>query len=217
MTPAPNLTGDGNWLQILRRPASSAPRPALFLDRDGVVVEHVEYLHRIEDVRMIDAMTAAIAAANAAGWLVVMATNQSGVGRGTFGWPEFDRLQRFVLDRLAAGGATLDMVLACPFHRDAQPPYRRHDHPWRKPRPGMLLEASRRLPIALARSWIVGDRAIDMEAGRAARLAGGVHIGADPADRAAAQSTADGGYAVICCADAAAARLRVAELVGGAS
>ena len=195
MTSPPFVTAEGNWLQVLRPSRAATLRPRLFLDRDGVIVEHVEYLHRVEDVRLLDGAAAAIEAANAAGWFVVVVANQSGIGRGLYDWPAFMAVQQALLDRLAAAGAQIDLVLACPFHPEANPPYRHRDHPWRKPRPGMLLEAARHLPIDLARSWIVGDRAIDIAAGRAAGLVGGIHIGDQP-ERQAALRMADGRYAV---------------------
>ena len=88
------------------------------------------------------------------------------------------------------------MVLACPFHAAGQPPYRHLDHPFRKPRPGMILRAAEMLGLDLAGSWVVGDRAIDLEAGRAAGLAGGVHVltGHGAAERGAALELATGEF-----------------------
>ncbi|MFQ5773400.1 MAG: D-glycero-alpha-D-manno-heptose-1,7-bisphosphate 7-phosphatase [Kiloniellaceae bacterium] len=172
------LDSDGIWAQVLGPAAVAAgpPRPALFLDRDGVIVEEVGFLHRPEDVRLIPGAAAAIAAANRTGVPVVVLTNQSGIGRGLYGWAAFAATQDRIVAELAGAGAALDMVLACPFHPDGAPPYRHPDHPCRKPRPGMLVRAGERLGLDLAASWIVGDRAADLEAGRAAGLAGGLHV-----------------------------------------
>ncbi len=73
------------WCEILTRVAPG--RPALFLDRDGAVVEETDYLRRVEDIIMIPGAAAAIAAANEHGVAVVMVTNQAGIGRGYYGWP----------------------------------------------------------------------------------------------------------------------------------
>ncbi len=195
------LDNDGLWCQMLRpdQAASYRGRPALFLDRDGVLVAEVGYLHRPEDVRLIPGAAALIVAANRAGLPVVVVTNQAGIGRGTYGWAEFQATQARISADLAAEGAALDMVLACPFHAEAEPPYRHPAHPGRKPRPGMILRAAERLGLDLAGSWIVGDRAIDLEAGRAAGLAGGVQvlIGHGAAERDAARQVAIGRFQVL--------------------
>lgn len=172
------LDDDGIWCQVVRAEAAEAfrSRPALFLDRDGVVVEEVGYLHRPQDVRLVPGAAATIAAANRLRLAVVVLSNQSGIGRGYYGWAEFESTQARIVAQLAAAGAALDMVLACPFHPEGEPPYRHPAHPCRKPRPGMILRAAERLGLELAASWIVGDRAIDLEAGRAAGLAGGLHV-----------------------------------------
>lgn len=190
------LTGDGAWLQPLAAIPPGPQRRALFLDRDGVLVDEVGYLHRPEDLRPIPGVSEALRALHAAGWLLVIATNQSGIGRGLFGWADFAAVQTLLLEAL---GAPIAMVLACPFHPEGLPPYRHADHPWRKPRPGMLLEAARRLPIDLARSWIVGDQARDMAAGRAAGLAGGIHLltGHGRAERPAARRLAAGAFRIL--------------------
>jgi D-glycero-D-manno-heptose 1,7-bisphosphate phosphatase len=176
----------GVWTQVLRVPAASRIRPALFLDRDGVIVEDVGYLHRTEDVRLMPAAENVIAEANACDVRVVIVTNQSGIGRGLYGWTEFAAVQDTIVARLAAAGAQIDAVYACPHHPEAIPPYQHPDPPARKPNPGMLLAAAEALPIDLSTSWIIGDRGQDLEAGRRAGLAGGVLI------RAAAGSPEDG-------------------------
>ena len=201
MTSGDFLDSDGIWCQLLRpdKAASYCGRPALFLDRDGVLVAEVGYLHRPEDVRLIPGAAALIAAANRAGLAAVLVTNQAGIGRGTYGWAEFQATQERISADLAAAGAALDMVLACPFHAAAEPPYRHPAHPCRKPRPGMILRAAERLGLDLAGSWIVGDRALDLEAGRAAGLAGGANVltGHGAAERDAAREVATGRFRVL--------------------
>ena len=118
------LSADGIWCQLLRpdKAASLHGRPALFLDRDGVLVEETGYLHRAEEARLIPGATAAVAAAAHAGRPVVLITNQAGIGRGYYGWAEFQAVQERITADLAAGGAAFDMVLACPFHAAGRPP-----------------------------------------------------------------------------------------------
>lgn len=196
------IDDEGVWIQSLRRPDGSAERPALFLDRDGVIVEEVGHLHRPEDVRVIPEAAIVIAAANGRGYPVVIVTNQSGIGQGLFGWNDFIAVQDRILGELAMSGAFVDGVFACPHHPQAKPPYDHPDHPARKPNPGMLQRAARLLPIALERSWIVGDRARDVAAGRNAGLAGGLHLSAghgrsDDEKAAAAAVAKAGGFEVL--------------------
>lgn len=148
-------------------------RPALFLDRDGVIVEEVHFLSKPGDVRLIEGIGEAIARVNRAGLAVVVVTNQSGIARGLFGWAEFAAVQAEIVARLGAAGARLDAVLACGHHASGQPPFERGDHPWRKPGPGMLVRGAEMLKSDLARSRIVGDRVSDLGAGFRAGLAGG--------------------------------------------
>jgi D-glycero-D-manno-heptose 1,7-bisphosphate phosphatase len=196
MTDTPYLESDGIWCRGADPPgaARGEGRPALFLDRDGVVVEEVHFLHRPEDVRLVPGAAAVLALARREGIAVVLATNQSGIARGLFGWAEFAATQDRVEEMLAAEGASFDLVLACPFHPDGEPPYR-GEHPCRKPRPGMLLRAAERLVLDLAASWAVGDRARDLAAGRTAGCAGGLHVatgyGRAEREAAAALATAD--------------------------
>ena len=171
------LEEDGLWCQA--RPEAAEVfrgRAALFLDRDGVIVEEIGYLHRPDDVRLVPGAARAIAAANRVPLPVAVISNQSGIGRGLYGWQAFHETQERIAEELAGAGGALDMVLACPFHPEAQPPYRHPAHPCRKPRPGMILRAAERFGLDLSRSWVVGDRALDLEAGRAAGLAGGLHV-----------------------------------------
>ena len=169
------VDGCGLWCEILR-PKHAEPRAALFIDRDGVLVEEVNYLSRPEDVALIPGAAATVRACNAVGIPVAVVTNQSGIGRGYFGWDAFAAVEARIRDLLAAEGAALDAVLACAYHDAVAAPYCRPDHPWRKPGAGMLRHAAELLNLDLARSWIVGDKVSDLEAGVAAGIAGGIAV-----------------------------------------
>jgi D-glycero-D-manno-heptose 1,7-bisphosphate phosphatase len=151
-------------------------RPALFLDRDGVLVEEVHYLHRFEDVAVIDGVPEAIARANVAGIPVIMVTNQAGIGRGYYDWRQFAQVQERIVERCRAFAAHYDMVLACAYHAEGVGDYGVADHPWRKPLPGMFLEAARVLRVDLQRSFVVGDTLSDLIAGAAAGLKSGALV-----------------------------------------
>jgi D-glycero-D-manno-heptose 1,7-bisphosphate phosphatase len=182
------LDADGVWCEV--SPSCNRGGPALFLDRDGVVVEEVDYLHRVEDIAICASAAAVISAANANAVPVVLVTNQAGIGRGYYGWVEFRAVQEAIQSALAQEGAHFDGVYACPHHRDGQGAFAHPDHPARKPNPGMLQRAAAALDIDMARSWLVGDRAMDVEAAKRAGLAGALHVltGYGQSERAAAMA-----------------------------
>ncbi len=193
MTELPRHVGpDFVWAEW-RSPAR--PAPALFLDRDGVIVEDIGHLQSVDEIRLIPGVEQVIAEANRRGIHVVVVTNQSGIGQGLFRWRDFELVQNHILEQLAVADAHVDAVLACPFHARGEGPYIHRDHPTRKPNPGMLLKAASALGIDLARSWIVGDRATDMAAGRNAGIAGALHVltgaGAEERDLALAEARAE--------------------------
>ncbi len=186
------LNAEGVWCEILTRPAVG--RPALFLDRDGSIVEETEYLSRIEDIRMIPGAADVIATANRQGIAVVLVTNQSGVGRGYYGWAEFKAVQKVIIAALAADGGRVNAVYACAHHPEARGTFAHPDHPARKPNPGMLLQAAADLALDLKSSWLVGDKAIDIEAAKRAGIAGAMQVatgyGAAERERVAGLATA---------------------------
>lgn len=192
------LDADGIWVER----AGPGPRggPALFLDRDGVLVEEVGYLRRPSNLRLLPGVEELLLAARNEGWGIVLVTNQSGIARGYYGWEAFAAVQAALHEQLRRLGVRLDLTLACPFHEEGLGPYRIANHPCRKPNPGMLLKAAKELSLDLARSWILGDQASDIAAGRAAGLAVGVHLasghGSEPGVRQAALALAKPGYAV---------------------
>jgi D-glycero-D-manno-heptose 1,7-bisphosphate phosphatase len=144
-------------------------RPALFLDRDGVLNEDPGYVYRWEDFRWIAGAREAVAAFNAAGWWVFVVTNQSGVGRGFYTEADVHALHAQMSESLAEVGGRIDAYYYCPHHPDAaDEAYRHPDPPDRKPNPGMLLRAMADWPVDPARSIMVGDKDGDIEAGRRA-------------------------------------------------
>lgn len=167
---------DHVWRQLRAKPSVGKLRPVLFLDRDGVVVEEVNYLHRIADVKFIDGVVETVIAARLSGWRVAMVTNQAGIGRGFYGWDEFALVNQFILDWLDSRCASIDAVLACPHHPEGTGVYGHPDHPMRKPNPGMLLSAAEMLNGDLANSLIVGDTVADIQAGKRAGLLHGFHV-----------------------------------------
>jgi D-glycero-D-manno-heptose 1,7-bisphosphate phosphatase len=143
-------------------------RPAIFLDRDGVIIEDVNYLARPNQVRLIPGSAEAIAALNRAGWPIVVVTNQAGVARGYFPETAVTCVHRHMARELAAYGAVIEAFYFCPHHPEAEIERYRIACACRKPSPGMLHRAADELGIDLERSWMIGDRISDLEAGAAA-------------------------------------------------
>jgi D-glycero-D-manno-heptose 1,7-bisphosphate phosphatase len=169
------IDGVGLWAQQ-RTGADFKNRPAVFLDGDGVIAEEVHFLNRPQDVRLTFGIGEAIAALNRLAIAVVVITNQSGIARGRFGWTAFAAVQEEIADQLARAGGGIDATFACAYHRDGTGALAVADHPWRKPKPGMLWEAKRLLGLDPRKSLVVGDRMSDLEAGCAAGLANGAIV-----------------------------------------
>ncbi|MBZ9864932.1 HAD family hydrolase [Mesorhizobium sp. CA15] len=164
------LAGPGLWVEQVGDRTFPAGPPALFLDRDGTINVDTGYPDVPATMVLRDGIAPVIEAANERSIPVVVITNQSGIARGYFGWDAFARVNGRVLELLAEKNAFVDMVLACAYHEAGRGALAVADHPMRKPNPGMLLEAGRRLGLDLKRSLIVGDKPADMEAGRRAGL-----------------------------------------------
>jgi D-glycero-D-manno-heptose 1,7-bisphosphate phosphatase len=154
-------------------------RPALFLDRDGVLNEDPGYVHRWEDFRWIPGAREAVAAFNRAGWWVFVVTNQSGVGRGYYEEDDVVRLHAHMTESLAEVGAHIDAFYYCPQHPEATlETYRHPDPPDRKPNPGMILRALAEWSVNREASIMVGDKPSDLEAARRAGVRA-LHFTAD--------------------------------------
>ena len=144
------------------------PREAVFLDRDGTIIEEVNYLASPEQVRLIPGAADAVRAFNEAGVLVVVVTNQAGVARGYFPESRVAEVHEHLSALLAEHGAHIDAYYHCPHHPTEGVGEYRVACDCRKPKPGLLLTAARELDIDLSRSWMIGDKACDAEAGAAA-------------------------------------------------
>ncbi|MBT5048667.1 MAG: HAD-IIIA family hydrolase [Rhodospirillaceae bacterium] len=166
------ITEAGIWLDQRLAPLAS-PRPALFLDRDGVIVEDTGFLSDPSLVALVPQIASLIKRANAVQIPVLVVTNQSGIDRGHLGWREFAAVESRILALLRQEGAVTDGTAACPFHPEHTPGYGPDHSNWRKPEPGMIRVFAETLNIDLSRSCLVGDRLRDVEAGRMAGLAGG--------------------------------------------
>lgn len=154
-------------------------RRAVFLDRDGVINVDTAYCSRIEDFRFVDGVLEAAKALYAAGWLLVVVTNQSGIGRGYYTEVDFRRLTGWMKDVFEKAGAPLADVRFCPHHPDAAVPEYRCRCNCRKPAPGMILEAAETLGIDLTQSVMVGDKQGDMQAAKAAGIPHRILVGTD--------------------------------------
>jgi D-glycero-D-manno-heptose 1,7-bisphosphate phosphatase len=143
-------------------------RPALFLDRDGTINVETGYPRDFAEIQIYPGSFAAIRAARAAGFAVVVVTNQSGVGRGYLDEAALNELHRRLAAALAAGGAPVEAIYYCPHHeRAGLGPYKIACD-CRKPAPGLALRAARDLDLDLSASYMVGDKVEDVRFGLAA-------------------------------------------------
>ncbi|HEX6746872.1 MAG TPA: HAD family hydrolase [Longimicrobium sp.] len=136
--------------------APAAMRAAVFLDRDGTLIEDRHYLSDPAGVVLLPSAAEAVRRLNERGWLAVLVTNQSGIGRGMFGEDDYAAVHRRLVELLATKGARLDAEYHCPLAPGDPDP-----HHMRKPGAGMYRRAAAEHGIDLARSWLVGDRVRD--------------------------------------------------------
>ena len=163
-------------------------RRAAFLDRDGVINEDRGYVHRWEDFAFVAGAVDGMRRLQAAGFALVVVTNQSGIARGYYDEAALDRLHASLRASLAAQGIDLAAIEYCPHLPQAEVARYALECDCRKPAPGMILRAARALDLDLAHSLLFGDKPSDIEAGRRAGvgrcvlLATNGHAGAQPVD-----------------------------------
>ncbi len=164
----------GLWAKVAR-PAHPGGRPAVFLDRDGTIIEHVHYLSNPLDVRLIPGSAQAIERLRSAGYACVVVTNQSAIGRGMITLAQLDLIHDEMNRQLAAEGAAVDAIYFCP-EAPANDDRTVIEHSDRKPGPGMLFRASDDLTLDLDASWMVGDMISDVLAGLNAGCPGNILV-----------------------------------------
>lgn len=157
--------------------AAGPPRPALFLDRDGVINVDRGYVYRAEDFVWIEGAVETIRAFNARGWWVFVVTNQSGIARGFYTEEQMEALHLWLHDELASRSARIDRIYYCPFHEEGTIERYRKDSYDRKPRPGMLIRAMTEFPVVREQSFMIGDKPADLEAAKAAGIRGFLFAG----------------------------------------
>jgi len=144
------------------------PQPAVFLDRDGTLIEDSGYLADPAGVKLLPGAELAVKSLAGGGYKIVVVTNQSGVARGMFTEETLERIHDEMSRQLREKGAQIDAIYYCPYHPAAAVPEYSKDSSLRKPAPGMLLKAAKDFDIKLADSWMVGDDPRDVEAGQRA-------------------------------------------------
>lgn len=172
---------------------------ALFLDRDGTLVEPRHYPSKPRDLILQRSIGPLLRTFQRAGWELFVVTNQSGIARGYFSEADLEQMHARLREMLDVWGVKLTGIYACPHHVDGIVPHLAIPCRCRKPRPGMLLAAAAEHDVDLSRSWMVGDILDDVEAGnRAGCRTVLVDLGTEPAPdlparrpRLVARSTAE--------------------------
>lgn len=143
---------------------------ALFLDRDGVINHDSGYTSDVESFRFIDGIFDVCRAAKKLGYLLIVVTNQAGIGRGYYSEQDFFNLTRWMCDQFEAEGAAISDVYYCPYHSEHGVGDYKKESFDRKPNPGMLLRAAKKHELDLKRSIMIGDKNSDMQAAKGASV-----------------------------------------------
>jgi D-glycero-D-manno-heptose 1,7-bisphosphate phosphatase len=150
--------------EVIRPAPNAAPRKAVFLDRDGVIIDNSRhyYIWKEEDMVIIPGVPEMLKALKQKGFLLIVISNQGGISHGQYTRGDAEQLHRLLNRQLGQQGASIDEFYFCPHHPDHEACL------CRKPLPLMLEKAIARFGIDPAASWFVGDSERDLEAGRAA-------------------------------------------------
>lgn len=154
----------------------NTPRKALFLDRDGIINVEKNYVWRIEDFEFLPGIFELCTTARQQGFLLVVITNQAGIGRCYYTEADFKHLTDWMLEQFRERDIEIDRVYHCPYHPTAGIGEYRQESFHRKPNPGMILQARDDLGLDLSRSVLVGDKDSDIEAGVAAGVKSNIKL-----------------------------------------
>jgi D-glycero-D-manno-heptose 1,7-bisphosphate phosphatase len=157
-------------------------RPAVFLDRDGVINVDRGYVGQPRDFMLIEGASQAISTLNRSGYLVFVVTNQSGIARGYFTEDDFWTVTDYMNQVLGRQGAHIDDIRFCPFHPNAKIDGYRKTHHWRKPYPGMILDLLNHWAVDLDSSFLIGDSDRDLQAAHNAGIRGHLFTGDNLSD-----------------------------------
>ena len=142
---------------------------AVFLDRDNTLIHNDGDLGDPDGVRLVKGAASAIASLRGLSYKIVVVTNQGGVARGKFTEEDVQAVHERIAQLVKeTSGSIIDRFYYCPYHPEGKTKKYRREHPWRKPQPGMILQAAEDLGLDLSRSWLVGDQMRDIEAASAA-------------------------------------------------
>ena len=153
---APAASGNSRMTQL---------RNAVFIDRDGVIIEDRDYVYRSEDIAFIPGALEALKTLSRTSYKIIIITNQSGIGRGYFTEPDYHAFTETLLEKLSACGARVDGVYFCPHHPAQGIGGYKTSCACRKPKTGMITRASHEHGIRLKGSWLIGDKTSDIKAG----------------------------------------------------
>lgn len=134
---------------------------ALFLDRDGILIEDVSYPHKIEDMHIKEDIISHLKWAQKEGFLLIIITNQAGIAKGKFTEGDYHLFQKKLIKELSRRGVNITKTYFCPYHKDGiVEPYNTESFN-RKPEPGMIMEAEKDFQIDVTKSFMIGDKFSD--------------------------------------------------------
>tara|TARA_B100001093_G_C26844659_1_gene1022182 strand:+ start:1095 stop:1649 length:555 start_codon:yes stop_codon:yes gene_type:complete len=146
------------------------PRKALFLDRDGVINKDLGHVHKIEDFIFNDGIFELAKHANYLNYLLIVITNQAGIGKGYYSEKDFINLNKWMIDEFKIRNIEISKVYFSPYHPESIIHKYKEDHISRKPKPGMIYQAKKEFNISLRDSILIGDKVSDIQAGMAASV-----------------------------------------------